>query len=191
MPYKPKTSKQEILAKAMEQVAQDGIRNLSLRGLAAGLGLAPNALYRYFEDRAALETAISVAGERQLLIALKRAAGTKKPEQALRSMTAAYVRFARENPHLYEIMIAACKTAPEDLAESQKVWVFVVGQVSRLSGEARAQVAATALWALLHGVVTLNAADVFGKEKPYAGLHFGLDAWMEAAGSADRPSPGK
>jgi hypothetical protein len=106
-------------------------------------------------------------------------------------MTAAYVRFARKNLHLYEIMIVACKTAPEDLAESQKVWSFVVAQVSLMTREAHAKEAGTALWALLHGVVTLNAADVFGKEKPYAGLHFGLDAWLEAAGSADRHSRGK
>jgi AcrR family transcriptional regulator len=43
----------------LEELSSSGIRNLSLRNIAATLGLAPNALYRYFSDRAALEAALA------------------------------------------------------------------------------------------------------------------------------------
>ena len=156
MPYVSKTDRQAILSAALQQVARDGIRSMSLRGIADSLGLAPNALYRYFADRAALEAAMCVEGERQLYSVLKRAAGTKEPRLALRKMAAAYVGFARKHPHLYELMMASCKTRAEAAAVDQNVWSFVVEQVSLIAAKSCAHEAATSLWALLHGIVTLE-----------------------------------
>src|SRR5260370_24714225 len=86
MPYVSKTDKQAILSAALQQVARDGIRSMSLRCIADSLGLAPNALYRYFADRAALEAAMCVVGERQLDSVLKRASGAEGPRLALRKI---------------------------------------------------------------------------------------------------------
>ena len=47
----------EILAVAGEHVARDGASALSLRSIARDLGMAPSALYRYFDGRDALLTA--------------------------------------------------------------------------------------------------------------------------------------
>src|SRR5260221_3637333 len=190
MPYVSKTDKQAILSAALQQVARDGIRCMSLRSVAASLGLTANALYRYFADRAALEAAICAEGDRQLESVLKRAAGTKEPRLALRKMAAAYVGFAREHPHLYELMMASCKNTPAEAANvDQNVWSFVVEQVSLISAKSCAHEAATSLWALLHGIVTLEAAQVFGEKKPVRGLDFGLDAWFVAAAATISNSP--
>lgn len=189
MPYVSKTDRQAILSAALQQVARDGIRSMSLRGIADSLGLAPNALYRYFADRAALEAAMCAEGERQLYSVLKRAAGTKEPRLALRKMAAAYVGFARKRPHLYELMMASCKTRAEAAAVDQNVWSFVVEQVSLIAAKSCAHEAATSLWALLHGIVTLEAAQVFGEKKPVRGLDFGLDAWFGAAAATNTNSP--
>jgi AcrR family transcriptional regulator len=59
MPYPSKTNRQTILSAAVKDLAHGGIRGLSLRNLAASLGLAPNAIYRYFSDRSALEAALA------------------------------------------------------------------------------------------------------------------------------------
>jgi len=48
MAYPAKTDRQAILSAALEQLTRNEMRALSLRGLAASLGIAPNALYRYF-----------------------------------------------------------------------------------------------------------------------------------------------
>ena len=59
----------EILAIARDHVARDGAAALSLRSVARDLGMAPSALYRYFDGRDALLSALilsayeSLAGE--------------------------------------------------------------------------------------------------------------------------------
>jgi AcrR family transcriptional regulator len=191
MPYPSKTDRQAILSAALEQLTRDGLRSMSLRSLAASLGVAPNALYRYFADRAALEAAMSAESARQLESVLKRAARQKRPMDAVRSMALAYIRFARENPHLYGLLMAPCAPSEEDAESHQDLWKFVVDQVALVSTQSRAREAAVALWALLHGTAALEAAQVFGEEKPFSGFEFGLDAWLMAAANQPDSTAGR
>jgi AcrR family transcriptional regulator len=191
MPYPSKTDRQAILSAALKQLTRDGLRSMSLRSLAASLGVAPNALYRYFADRAALEAAMSAESARQLESVLKRAARQKRPLDAVRSMALAYIRFARENPHLYGLLMVPCAPAGEDIESHQDLWKFVVDQVALVSTQSRAPEAAVALWALLHGTVALEAAQVFGEEKPFSGFEFGLDAWLTAAANHPDSTAGR
>ena len=186
MPYPSKTDRETILAAAVECLTDGDIRSLSLRSIAASLKLAPNALYRYFPDRAALEAALADECARQLEFALRKAADESAAKKAIRRMATAYIQFARNNRHLYEVMMSFHKPAYDE-SSRQSLWSFTVEQVRRLSGEARAREAAVALWALLHGAVTLEAAKVLGEEKPASGLEFGLEAWMAAAEAPSRP----
>ena len=180
MPYPSKTDRETILAAAVDCLTDGDIRSLSLRSIATSLKLAPNALYRYFPDRAALEAALADECARQLEFALRKAADESAAKKAIRRMAIAYIRFAKNNRHLYEVMMSFHKPAYE-ASSRQSLWSFTVEQVQRLSGEARAREASVALWALLHGAVTLEAAEVLGEEKPASGLEFGLEAWMAAA----------
>ncbi len=159
-----------------------------MRGLAASLGVAPNALYRYFADRAALEAAMSAESARRLKSVLKLAAHKKGPVDAVRRMALAYIRFARENPHLYELLMAPSTPSEEDAESHNDLWNFVVDRVALITTQFRAREGAVALWALLHGIVALEAAQVFGEKKPFSGFQFGLDAWLTAA-SALRSGP--
>src|ERR1700735_5070648 len=106
MPYPSKTDRQTILSAAVKQLAHVGIRDLSLRNLAASLDLAPNAIYRYFSDRSALEAALAGEAARQLELAVRKAADGREPVSAIREMSSAYIKFARDNPHLYEGMMS-------------------------------------------------------------------------------------
>lgn len=173
MPYPAKTDRQAILAAAVKGLAHEGVRELSLRNLAASLELAPNALYRYFPDRSALEAALADESARRLELALQKAANGCDPAVTIRRMAAAYLKFARENRHLYEVMMSL--HAPEHGASCrQSLWLFTTGQVKRLAGKDLAERAAVALWALLHGAAVLEAAQVFGENKPAGGVDFGL-----------------
>ena len=180
MPYPAKTDRRTILSAAVEAVARGGIRDLSLRNLAASLDLAPNALYRYFSDRSALEAALANECARLLEDVLRKAADGHDPTTATRRMAAAYLKFARENRHLYEVMMS--RHAPEhDATSHESLWRFTVEQVQQLTGRNRAGRASVALWAFLHGAAVLEAAQVFSAQKPVGGLDFGLDAWLLAA----------
>jgi AcrR family transcriptional regulator len=186
VPYPAKTDRQKILAAAIEQLYRSGPRRISLRAVAGTLGLAPNALYRYFADRAQLEAALAGEAANRLHAVLCRAIGRKTPEEAIRSMARAYVKFAREERPLYEIMMI-CPGGAESSTAHEQLWAFVVEQVTQLSGAAHAREAAVALWAFLHGMTALEAAQMFGEQKPAKSFDFGLDCWLAAVGrSSDR-----
>ena len=186
MPYPSKTDRQTILSAAVKELARRGIRDLSLRNLAASLELTPNALYRYFSDRSALEAALAGEAARQMELALKRAAAGREPVIAIREMSSAYIKFAKDNRHLYDVMMSP-HVPKHDATQHQSLWTFTVEQVKRIAGADRAAQASVALWAFLHGAVALEAADVFGESKPASGLGFGLDAWFMAVSTGGGP----
>jgi AcrR family transcriptional regulator len=177
MPYPSKTDRQTILSAAVKQLAHVGIRDLSLRNLAASLELAPNAIYRYFSDRSALEAALASEAARQMELALRRAADGREPVTAIGEMSSAYIKFAKDNRHLYDVMMSP-HVPKHDAIQHQSLWTFTVEQVRRIAGSDLAAQASVALWAFLHGAVALEAAEVFGDSKPASGIGFGLDAWF-------------
>jgi len=187
MPYPSKTDRQTILSAAVKELVHGGIRDLSLRNIAASLDLAPNAIYRYFPDRRALEAALANEAARQLELALRKAADGHEPVTAIRKMSSAYIKFARDNPHLYEAMMSLHAPGPDTTAHLS-LWTFTVERVQRIAGSDRAAQASVALWAFLHGAVTLEAAQVLGEIKPASGLEFGFEAWMTAASSRRGPT---
>ena len=186
MPYPSKTDRQTILSAAVQYLAHGGIRDLSLRNLAASLGLAPTAIYRYFSDRSALEAALANEAARQLESALRKAADGCEPVTAIREMSSAYIKFARDNRHLYGVMMSL-HPQEHDATFRQSLWTFTVEQVQRIAGPDRAAQASVALWAFLHGAATLEAAQVLGEIKPASGLDFGFEAWLMAASTRRGP----
>ena len=185
MPFPSKTDRNAILSVALEELSSGGVRNLSLRNIAATLGLAPNALYRYFSDRAALEAALADESAGRLEAVLRKAADGYVAAKAIRRMAVAYLKFARDNRNLYEVFMSF-HTPDHTGSPRQSLWSFTVEQVQRISGETHADEAAVALWALLHGMATLEAGEVFGVNKPASGLEFGLNAWLFSASRARR-----
>jgi AcrR family transcriptional regulator len=168
----------------MDQVSRDGIDKLAIRSLAAALGLAPNALYRYFANLAVLKAALAEESRRCLLEALQKAAGKKSSEEAIRSIAQAYVRFAREQPQVFCLTLMPSISESDVEAAHVQLWRFVLGHVARVYSEEKAPEAAVALWAFLHGMTVLEAARVFGERKPASGFEFGLRMWIKSA-SAD------
>ncbi len=181
MAFPAKTDRSRVLAAAMAQLASDGLEKLSVRSLAASLGLAPTALYRYFPSRAELEAAIVAEVTAQVHAGLVKAAGRKSPETAIRALASAYVLFAQEQSHLYRAFLTQSLPTPESEAAHAALWGFVLSQVARVAGVKKAPQATVALWAFLHGFVELKGAGAFSGEKPLSGFIWGLNAWFKAA----------
>lgn len=186
MPYPAKTNRAAILNAAVRQVEREGLASLSLRSLAGSLELAPNAIYRYFADRAHLEMAIANESALRLHAALVRATARGDAEQKVRRMAKAYLDFARDRPALYSALLVPGDTPGGQPSAHGQMWGFVVGLMSRLTDTAQAPEAAVALWAFLHGMVTLDQAGVFGAQKPRSAFSYGLDAFL--AGLPRRPT---
>ena len=64
----------EILAVAGAHVARDGAAAISLRSIARDLGMAPSAIYRYFDGRDALLSALILSAYEALADEAERAA---------------------------------------------------------------------------------------------------------------------
>jgi AcrR family transcriptional regulator len=64
----------EILSVAGAHLARDGAAALSLRSIARDLGMAPSALYRYFDGRDALLSALILGAYEELAAEVERAA---------------------------------------------------------------------------------------------------------------------
>src|SRR5271156_1539345 len=119
-------------------------------------------------------------------LALRRVAAGRELVTAIREMSSAYIRFAKDNRHLYDVMMSP-HVPKHDAIQHQSLWTFTVEQVQRIAGSDRAAQASVALWAFLHGAVALEAAQVFGESKPASGLEFGLDAWLMAVSTRGAP----
>jgi AcrR family transcriptional regulator len=95
----------EILAVAGAHVARDGAAALSLRSIARDLGMAPSALYRYFDGRDALLSALILAAYEALATEVERvadAAARGKPTgdaEEWMAVPRALRLWALEHPH--------------------------------------------------------------------------------------------
>ncbi len=86
--------------------AEHGVEAVSLKEIADAVGCRAPALYRYFPDKDALLLAVHDEGFRRLYTAKLETDSTDDPTpfERLRLGGLAYVRFALENPALYELM---------------------------------------------------------------------------------------
>lgn len=166
----------------MAQLDESGLDALTIRGVAAALGVAPNALYRYFKSLSDLRGALSERSQQRLLQAMQEGSNGKAPAAAIRGIAQAYLAFAKDHRPAFLLTLYPSSVEGDEAAHRQS-WRFVSAQVARLYGEAAAPEATVALWALIHGMTALEDAGVVGGIKPSSGLEFGLKMWLERAES--------
>jgi len=160
MSYPKKITRETILQAALSCIERDGVSALSMRTLAADLGVTPNALYRYFANKAALEYAMADEAGRILLGELERGIEGLPPLQALQAMGVAYLRFARQYPALYMVKMSFCKGADQEPESHTRIWALVQGLMASVSTIRQPDDLALSMWAYLHGVVELDRMDL-------------------------------
>jgi AcrR family transcriptional regulator len=95
---------------ASRQLAQGGIEALSLKSIAAELGLTGPAMYRYFASRSELLTEVILGAYGDVAAALSAAAQATEGGMAAERLLAvalAYRRWALEQPHLFRLLYVA------------------------------------------------------------------------------------
>lgn len=134
------------LGMAVAMIEADGTETVSMRAIAAALGVTHRALYRHYADREALLSACASAGYRNLLNKLSAAADQ-------RSYCEAYLQFALARPQLYATMMRS-HASPRS-AELNEAVVAVIAKARQAIGTDRAVQRA---WTILHGGLSLHAA---------------------------------
>ncbi|HEY0877089.1 MAG TPA: TetR/AcrR family transcriptional regulator [Zeimonas sp.] len=152
--------RQALVEAALERLEREGVEKITLRAIAAQVGVSHAAPYAHFRDKDALLAAVSAAGFgrlRQRLHASRDAADSGRA--ALARMGCAYVAFARSHPALYSLMF---RRTPEGRGRhdeldqaAESAWRELHEVVAATVPRAEARSAAVAAWALVHGLASL------------------------------------
>ena len=163
------TRRNEILHAARELVEQEGLEALTMRALAARVGIRAPSLYKHLPSKRELERNLVLLALDELGATLSAAAAKNEP---LDAVAAAYRRFALERPHLYRLLAERSVAADGFELVAAAPLLKVVGSVRR----------ARATWAWLHGMVQLELA---GRFEPGADLDA---AWRAGLAAFRRPA---
>jgi AcrR family transcriptional regulator len=171
--------KNALVETALEQIAQHGVRRLSLRDVARRTGVSHTASYRHFPSKESLLAAIAEQGFRRLSTSMRAAIlpHATDPAAALQASGVAYVEFGVSFPNHLSIMFGG-QIAPADypgLAEaSQEAYALLTSVVKqgldkgRLRG-ADERTVTLAAWSIVHGLAQLIAGgQVQTKDMPPA-----------------------
>lgn len=189
MSYPKKLSREAIVAAALAHIETHGVDALSMRTLAADLGVAPNALYRYFPSKTDLSFALADESGRILLSALQAAAQGLSLLDAVRATAQTYLHFARTRPALYAVKMSHCKSAGEEPPSHGQVWDFVLSFTANLNTPWGREDLALSLWAALHGLVELDRADMLDGRDAQATLNVMLDVLLAGLASGLGSTP--
>ncbi len=158
--------KNALINAGVEILAREGVGALSLRKVARQAGVSHSAPYAHFKDKQALITAISIEGFKKLLQELERTFQNYKndPARLLLEIAWVYFNFALQETDTFKVMFSGVlekeKKDPDLAAVVQRTYQIVVQAVSicqkeRILASGDANLAATALWAQIHGLISL------------------------------------
>jgi AcrR family transcriptional regulator len=178
MSYPKKITRDAVIACAMDLAEAHGLAELSMRMLAAELGVTPNALYRYVASKADLEFAMADEAGKLLLKALQDATRDKPVLSAMHDAALAYLRFALRHPQWYAVKMQHCKNDGSEPDSHADVWRFVMDLAATVPSRWQARDLALSLWAFLHGMVELARAGLLEGRQPEAALSAGLEVML-------------
>lgn len=101
----------EILDAAWELAREQGLAGLSLRDVAAKVGMRPPSLYWYFESKTAIYDAMFAVGNRQLLDRIASEDWPDEPRALLRRIATIFVEFNAEDPARSQLLFQ--RTIPD------------------------------------------------------------------------------
>lgn len=155
--------RKELLDLASEELEQHGHAAISLRSLAARLGVASSAPYRHFRSRDDLLIEIARNAVEEMrqgyFEALQRDAA---PRERLREACRWYLDFARRRPELYRLMFDPATAWHIDIRlearpqSSFGLFAALIGGAAGVDDPALIHARAVASWAALHGYAMLR-----------------------------------
>src|SRR5215213_1829552 len=97
--------RERLCAAAERLFAEQGPDAVTMRQLAAELGVSPMTPYRYFRDKEEILAAVRTNGFNRFAEALEKARASVQGARAKGAAVGeAYVNFAFEHPHTYKLM---------------------------------------------------------------------------------------
>ena len=173
---RPRSRRDHILDAAFARFQHDGLAGVSMRSVAADVGMSPMGLYRHYPDRDALIEAMV----QRCLNAFERALATGPTTGTsiarLRRMMRAYLDFALGERAMYDLLFRATRPSSDPFLDEYKAGTspsfeglrsLVAGVLEENRNTSANSVdAAVCIWAQAHGLVSLFLAGRFGGGEP-------------------------
>lgn len=166
--------RERLCAAAERLFAEKGPDAVTMRQLAAALGVSPMTPYRYFRDKDDILAAVRTNGFNRFAEALERAReGAEGARAKAAAVGEAYVNFAFRHPHTYKLMFDLNQPTdsahPELMAAGRRaretMTAWVKDQIAEGAMAGDPDVIGAMFWAAAHGVIVLEMA---GKLPPGA-----------------------
>ncbi|MEM9073155.1 MAG: TetR/AcrR family transcriptional regulator [Myxococcota bacterium] len=153
-----------LIEEAIALLNERGVEGFSVREVARRAQVAPAAPSHHFGNATGLLTAVAEEGFRKL-VARSRAIHKKacSPVERVVLIGEAYVRFARRNPGIFSILFRseALDNTQESFCDVRTESLLLLRQavreaVSKDAPDDRVDWLTNALWAMVHGMATLQ-----------------------------------
>jgi len=157
-----------ILDTTRHLLVQEGYQNLSMRKIARAIDYSATSIYLYFDSKDALLHTLIDEGMTQLYESLS-AAQQSDPVERLEALCERFITFGLDNPEYYEIMFLLhpehMERYPAEKYRRARRNLDVIAATLSDGVEAGCfqtddpRVSASAVWASLHGAVSLLLAE--------------------------------
>ena len=164
-PRDPGPTRAAILDAAATLLEDRGPESVTLRAVGEAAGVSRSAPYRHYADKAALMRALAGRTLRQIAERIRHGAERHRgARQRLRAGCCAYIDYAVECPHHYQLVFGDAPIAEPDpgLEEAADDAMAAVGElVAQAQGAGLLRPGptreiATVIWVLLHGLAALQ-----------------------------------
>ncbi len=193
------STRDRILEASRRLCREEGFRSLTMRRVAAAVGVSAPALYRHFDGKEALYAVLLEEARSSFEAFLERALSVEDPLPRFRASAQAYLDFALDKPDQYELVfltrnqegLLGVPSSVESWRERPPLnFQFCVDRVrecmaSGVFGTGDPTNLALAFAGMAHGLVSLYLAGRFGDDRPrFSALYHGcIDQLIEGARS--------
>ena len=170
-----------ILQAATDLADKEGVESVTLASLAKKLNVRPPSLYNHIEGLGGLRKKLAVHGLDILYNRLAQASIGRAKDEAVHSVSDAYITFAREHPGIYELTLHAGDPEDKELQRASSNVLDVTIQVLSGYGLEKDDVihAVRGLRSILHGFSSLEQKGGFGLPLELdKSLHLLIDSYL-------------
>jgi len=163
--------KELILAAAKKLFIEKGIHQTKIRNIAHSINYSVGTVYVYYKDKNAILHDLHTLGFKQLGGEMRVLFSVEDPMERLKALGRVYIRFAVENPDMYDLMFIM--KAPMDFLEQTKndewyegkaTFDFLLQTVQHCFNAGyftghRLEPLAFTIWSAVHGMCGLNISE--------------------------------
>lgn len=166
-----------ILKSAHEMFLDKGFDQISIRNIAEAIEYSPATIYLYFKDKNEILHALHLNGFKLLNEYFQVLLKYEHAFERLKEMGRAYIKFATENPSVYELlfmraepMVHVSDCLDEDWREGDRAFEFLVSTVAQCQQQGyfnglAPQNFSMMIWSFIHGLCSLRISQHLGHVK--------------------------